>query len=334
VSLPSPSFRRLRWLVALGCAALSAASAAAEPSSLWEEAAADPEQQARALRYEAAMHTGHELGKAAMRAELDRQSSTSSPAVRAAMSNRAVQAFRDAAAIDPTQAEPHYYIAFLLTQTRLICSSCTFDPAIAQEAVAAITAFEQRSPLDPRISIWLLTQRALLHTRLAGASPAGKSQHLEAALADYRTLVDRRSAERVDSDLVYGNMAETLMMLGDLEEAIVQYRHSLRMRPSSSNTLGLAVALDRDERGTEARALIRELGRTAIGEWEYSVASGDTFYVPAGEVFYYNALVQDALGNRTAAIELYDRFIQSDAHPQFAARAAANRDALLAKKRP
>ncbi|MEZ4362478.1 MAG: hypothetical protein R3B48_19970 [Kofleriaceae bacterium] len=337
-SASSPPLPRSRLVAGLGfvvaaiAPGLAASPTAASPSALWEGAATDAEASARALRYETAMHTGHELGKAAM-AEGGRGGEPLSPGLRITISNRALQAFRDAAAADPTQADPHYYMALLLVQTRLDCRSCSFDEKVAADAVQAIDDFEARSPLDPRISPWLVTKRAILHTRLAGAGRTLSRPHLEAALADYRTLIDRRSSERADSEVVYGNMAETLMMLGDLDGAIEQYRNSLRVRRSSSNTLGLAVALDRDERGTEARTLIRDLGRNELDLWTFSVISGDTFYVPDGEEFYYRALIAEATGDRTGAIENYDRFLKSGAHPRFAARATANRDALRGSKR-
>lgn len=304
----------------------------ASPSSLWGAAAADPEASARALRYGEAMHMGHELGRAALASEASRTGEDLPPAARIAVTNRAAQAFRDAAQIDPTAADPYYYLALLLIYARLECRGCDFTPRIALDALAAIDAFEARSPLDPRLGISLLTKRAIYHTRLAGTVTGDAAKkHLEIALTNYRTTVERHAATRSDSEVVYGNMAETLMMLGDVEGAIEQYRHALRIRPSSSVTLGLAVALDRDERGTEARSMIRELGPQAIVEWEMSVSAGETFYVPEGEVYYYRALINEAFGNHEAAIEGYDRFVQSRAHPTFSPRATSNRNALRAR---
>lgn len=311
----------------------SAQASQASPSSLWGAAAADPDATARALRYGEAMHMGHELGRAALASEASRTGEDLPPAARIAVTNRAAQAFRDAAQIDPTAADPYYYLALLLIYARLECRGCDFTPRIALDALAAIDAFEARSPLDPRLGISLLTKRAIYHTRLAGTVTGDAAKkHLEIALANYRITVERHAATRSDSEVVYGNMAETLMMLGDVEGAIEQYRHALRIRPSSSVTLGLAVALDRDERGTEARSMIRELGTQAIVEWEMSVSAGETFYVPEGEVYYYRALINEAFGNYEAAVEGYDRFIQSRAHPTFSPRATTNRNALRARR--
>jgi tetratricopeptide (TPR) repeat protein len=299
---------------------------------LWASASTEPETAARALRYRNAMMTGHRLGETAMEL-VSGAADPVPPALRVGAVNRAVQAFRDAAAIDDSQAEPHYYIATLLLQARIDCRTCTFEAKIAAAAVEALDKFEARSPLDPRLTP-LLSRRAILETRLSGTVSGDSAQaHLLRALADYRTVIERSPPSRLDSDVVYGNLAETLMMLGKVEESLDYYRQALRARPSTSNALGLAVALDRDERGTEARTLIRDLGSTGIGEWESSVADGNIFYVPEGEVFYYRAIIEESLGKRDDAIALYNQFIRSGAHPQFAERAAANRDALRAKGR-
>jgi tetratricopeptide (TPR) repeat protein len=334
----SDSLGRLAALVmslALATAAALALPRArpAHASSLWDDAVAEPEAAARALRYAEAMDLGHSLARTALDREQVRDGLELSPSERLRAVNRAAQAFQDAGKIDPAAADPPYYLALLLTYAKLECSGCDFVPQLGLQVIEAIDAFEQRAPVDPRLTMALLIRRAVYHTRLAGlATGEVYRKHLHAALADYRTAVARTAATRNDSEVVYGNMAETLMMLGDVEEAIEQYRHALRVKPSAPVTLGLAVALDRDERGTEARSLLRELGTAAISDWEMSIASGDTFYVPEGEVFYYRALINEAFGNHAAAIESYDRFIKSRAHPTFSPRAATNRDALRSRR--
>ncbi len=323
-----------------GALALVAAAALLSPPphaqaapSLWESAVVEPEEAARALRYAEAMELGLDLGRAGLDLEASHSNLELSPVERLRVINRAIQAFEDAGKIDPTAADPPYYLASLLTYGKLECRTCDFEPQLAAKVIASIDAFEKRAPLDPRLSLSLLTKRAIYHTRLAGlvtGEPA--RQHLVAALADYRTAIERYAGLRADNEIVYGNMAETLMMLGDVEGSIEQYRQALRVRPSTSITLGLAVALDRDERGTEARSLLRDLGSSSVVEWEMQVSAGDVFYVPEGEVYYYRGLVNEAFGNYAAAIESYNRFIQSKAHPQFTPRATANRDALRAKR--
>lgn len=319
---------------ALGLASLAAAPADASSPSLWERANGDTEATARKLRYAEAMHVGYELGLTALSTDVNHDGAESvPPRVRLLAVNHALRAFQDAALIDPNAAEPHYYAALLLIYGKLECTGCAFEPQLATAAIAEVDAFEARAPLDPRLSVNMLTKRAILHTRLSGTTKGEAARgHLEAALADYRATLERNASTRANSEVVYGNMAETLMMLGNVESAIEQYRQALRVQPSTGVTLGLAVALDRDERGTEARSLLRDLGGPAIVEWEMSVSSGNVFYVPEGEVYYYRGLINEALGHNEAAIENYTLFVDSRAHPLFTPRAIANRDALRAKR--
>lgn len=309
----------------------SAASHAAP--SIWEEATKAPEDEARALLFNQAMQNGYEFGRHALAAEAARGGDEIPVGNRRTLSDSAAAAFRAASRIDPAAPDPYYYLALLLIYTKLECRDiCDFEPAAATEVIEALDAFEARAPLDPRMGLMMFNRRAIYHTRLAGETKGEVARgHLEAALAAYRTAVERFSSTRTDPELVYGNMAETLMMLGNVEEAIEQYRHAMRVRPSTGITLGLAVALDRDERGTEARSLLRELGTAAIVEWEGDVSEGNVFYVPDGEIEYYRGLINESFGNYEAAAGNYSTFIEKRAHPQFLARAAANRAALRAK---
>lgn len=347
---PRPTGRAVPWARALGLALLLAAPALAAPAlaappvaaappiddSLWERATLEGETAARKERYDGAMSIGYELGRVALALWPSRGGEESlTPAERARATRQALQAFRDAARVDPSAGEPHFYISLLLIYGRLECDGCDFEAKEAKEAIAAIREFERLSPLDPRLTASLLTKRAIYDTRLSGLVKGDEARaHLTEALATYRAILQRYPNVRAQSEVVYGNLAETLMMLGDVEGAIEQYRQALRVRPSTSVTLGLAVALDRDERGTEARALLHDLGGPALVEWEMQVSQGDVFYVPEGEVYYYRGLINEALGQRKAAIDNYNEFVASRAHPQFSARALANRDALLRSARP
>lgn len=330
---PSPA-ASLRVGLAVLIAATSASPLAAAPAedqpSLWERATLDGEAAARKERYVGAMSLGFELGRVALALDLRRGGDDPPTAVeRARATRQGLQAFRDAAQIDPTAADPHLYSALLIIYGRLDCDElCSFEPGEAKQALAEIKEFERLAPLDPRLTPNLLIKQAIYETRLAGLTKGEQSRgHLQAALVTYRSILERNPITRAQ-DIIYGNLAETLMMLGDVESAIEQYRQAVKARPSTSVTLGLAVALDRDERGTEARTLLRELGVQSLAEWERQVNDGDIFYVPDGEIFYYRGLINEALGQPAAAIANYNRFLASNAHPQFAARALANRDAL------
>lgn len=327
---PSPQRRATPWGIGLCAAALAALAvlppgevARAEPT-LWERATRSPEETARAERYQAEMSLAQGYAVAVM-SDLDPDAKAATQ--RSHLINEAKQALRRAAMIRPDAAEPHYLLALLVYTTQLYCAMCAYQPDLAAEVVEALHAFEMRAPADPRLTR-VLDERAILHTRLSGTGTAEEARaHVEQAIADYRTFIERNPSQ-VNWEVVYGNLAEALMMVGRIEESIATYRLSQTHGAGVSTVLGLAVALDRDERGTEARQLVRGLSEEALGSWLSSVAQGNTFYVPEGEIYYYQALVAEARGESQVAISAYRLFERSGAHPQYAARAAANRRAL------
>ena len=191
------------------------------------------------------------------------------------------------------------------------------------------TLFEQLAPLDPRINQAFLFKLAIANTHVADHA------HIAAALEDYKKSLRHITIAISDDDLqtTYGNMAETYMMLGQLDLAIDTYRQALRYGSADGTMYGLAVALDRDEQGAKAREIIKALGPRLYAQFTASVRTGQSFYVPDGEVYYYLALAEEALGRPEIAIADWNHFIQSGAHPEFAPRAKANRDALAAELR-
>lgn len=252
----------------------------------------------------------------------------------------ALQSYRAAAAAKPKEAEPYFRIATVLNSFYLDdcrfdrlpplrdCHSNQIDLKIAQATVDAWTEFEKRAPLDPRLGNLLATsiyfERAILNTKL------GTPKHFAAAVKDYETLV-RRSDPQEQSETVWSNLAETYMMLGRLDDAVDAYRHITS--PADISTLyGAAVTLDRAGRGGKALELLRDRGPEAFAQFQQNVRTGQTFFVPAGEQFYYFGLGAEALGQYSDALEYFELFVQSGAHPQFHARAKEH-IAELAKKR-
>jgi tetratricopeptide (TPR) repeat protein len=215
----------------------------------------------------------------------------------------------------------------------LLCSPTGVNRARAEEVIEAWDAAETRAPLDPRFSVGafgeseILFRRAILHTKL------GSKPHLEAAARDYEKILARQDNSDGGSEPVSGNLAETYMMLGRLEEAVEMYKDALRSGSDSATWYGFAVALDRDERTDQALEVIRSLGREQRDQFHTRVIRGDTFFVPEGEKFYYFALVDEALGLDEEAVQYWRQFINSGAHPQFQPRAKAHLDALVKKKR-
>ena len=253
----------------------------------------------------------------------------------------AVEAYHAAAKANPKSGEPHYRLAALLHSFFFDCGGFSAPPPLtcqrgarhddkARETVEAWDAFEARVPLDPRVNEILL-QRAILRTKLVASTP-NNTALLEAALRDYQALLDRADGllQRT-SFLVLGNLAETHMMLGQIDQAIDTYREAVRVGGSTSTIYGLAVALDRDERGAQAMSIIRDQGIPAYEKFQQDFLEGDVFYVPVGEEHYYFALIEQAFGNADLAIDHWKSFIKSGAHPQFRARAKDHLDSLLGK---
>jgi tetratricopeptide (TPR) repeat protein len=320
-------------------AMLLAASTA--QASVWDHAIeSGTPQQAAQDKYDAEMRLGDEHALAA-------SSNSASLKELKNQLQQAVTAYRAAADARPHEGEPYFRIGALLfsvyfdctdRQSRLtgslLCDSTgrTFDRKHAQEVIAAWDAFEQRTPLDPRLSVGafgdneILFERAILHTKLASKSD------LESAAKDYEKILARRDGDD-GADRVLGNLAETYMMLDRMEEALDTYREALRGASDTGTVYGYAVALDRDEQSRQALDVIKSLGPDQRNAFYLAVASGGTFFVPEGEKFYYFALADEAFDFVDEAIDNWNRYIRSGAHPEFQPRAKAHLDELMKHKK-
>lgn len=260
---------------------------------------------------------------------------------------RAIDSYRKAAAALPSAGEPYFRIGMVLWSfylqscdhdrfgsSRSPLADCSAPDAInapiAEQTIKAWDTFEAKSPLDPRLSGGLgsiLFSRAIIHTKLATAP------HLTAAARDYEAIIQRADGKGEQPSLVWGNLAETYMMLGRIDDAIHAYKEAIRSGGRLSTWYGLAVALDRDGRGSLARDVMIAQGVAGYRQFREEVAGNHTFYVPRGEVFYYYALAEESLGLFDEALDHWNKFITSGAHPQYQPRAREHVDALVAKRR-
>lgn len=266
--------------------------------------------------------------------------------------NLAVQAYKAAAKARPNEGEPWFRIATTLNSfyletcgdprgvvSRSPLRDCPGLPGkinvpIAEQVVAAWQEFEKRAPLDPRLSPAAdpriggsnpLFDRALLHTKL------GTKEHIAEAARLYELAI-RRGSNADANETVWSNLAETYMMLGRLDDAIEAYRQ-IRSASDISTMYGAAVVLDRAGRNDKALDMIRSRGKDNYEDFQERVRTGMTFFVPYEETFYYLGLAEEAFGNHARAIEYFQMFIRSGAHPQYQPRAREHIDAL-SKKRP
>ncbi len=307
-------------------------------ADLWQRAIERGSGEAARDLYEQAMSEGDDLAK---RANVKGNSAR----IVVTLVEQAVRSYRLAADARPQEAEPYFRIASTIESFFTDCSTLMsqrpatcppmrgskVDIARAKEAVDAWDAFESRAPLDPRLAEALFS-RAILRTKLVTGSKDAKA-HLEGALVDYTSLLDRADGlTMLRLEQVWGNLAETYMMLGKLDEAIEAYQVAIDKGASSSTYYGKAVALDRDERGTEALELLKRQGIQAFDDFREDIQLGNVFYVPAGEEFYYFGLIYEAFGYLPESIANWKLFLKSGAHPQFHARAKQHLDALTIKQ--
>jgi tetratricopeptide (TPR) repeat protein len=327
---------------ALLLATLAVLAAPARADDFWSRGqAADadgPDAMAR-RNYEHAMEEGDNFSQLA----IGRGTSSDQEAE---LLRQAVKQYDNAALAMPEEPEPRYRAGLILNRFFV---SCVIDPrngqpqflwclpghpqvADAKHLVNEWQTFLHLRPLDPRVDFNFLFELAIASTQAAGDGVPEAEQHarIEAALGYYEAALQRVG---LDSDVgrtnLAGNLAESYMMLGRLDEAIAQYQTAVRQSGEPGMIYGLAVALDRDEQGAKARELIVALGIDQFSAFQRNIFMGNTFFVPTGETFYYTALIHEALGQDEDAIVDWQLFIDSGAHPQFADRARANREALI-----
>ncbi|MEO8554698.1 MAG: tetratricopeptide repeat protein [Kofleriaceae bacterium] len=269
--------------------------------------------------------------------------------------NQAAMSYRKASEAKPEMAEPHYKLGRLLYSFYFECTDAVvlqvhpsllcddqrrFDAVHARQIIAAWDAFEARAPLDPRVSVErnnagidsdfnLLFHRAVLHTRLAGEKDVKAPEataELQAATKDYEKILARTDAP---DETILSNLAETYMMLGNLDLSIDTYRQALRNNRNTETMYGLAVALDRDERSDQAKDVILAQGMQSLTEFQKRVSGNITFFVPSGEENYYYALAFEAFGLNDSAIAYWKLYIKSNAHPEYQPRARAHLAPLL-----
>ena len=305
------------------CLLLVVLLAGTSDASVWDRALTSPEDEAARDLYDAKMLEGDT-------ATLTATIQSASIASNLESIRRAEAAYRAAAAVRPREGEPYYRIGNLLYQMYYNCDTTAIqlpicNPNNLSRAEAVITAweeFERRAPLDPRVSEILLW-RALLNTKLVDGSPADR-RHLEKAARDYQAALDRgdgMTGARGDEQLL-GNMAETYMMLGRLDDAIAAYGQAVAAGAARVSTVyGLAVALDRDGSGEQAIRQVQGQGAEGLDAFTKECVRRTVFFVPNGESAYYFALANEAAGNLGVALTLWGRYIHSGAHPEFQGRA-------------
>jgi tetratricopeptide (TPR) repeat protein len=324
--------------------ALLLALAVATPAhaGVWDDASRTEQEQDAQDTYDLAMRLGDD-------AVLVANVEGGSKPERKEQLQHALDAYRRAADAKPTSAEPYFRIAEAIHsfyidacpdpglppqfQWRSPFRDCDNPDQIDQRAsVILLDAWakaEERAPLDPRFSAGegsILFDRAIIYTKLGGE----QNWRLAAKIyEDFIRLVDNRDTDRLQT--TWSNLGETYMMLGQLDESIDAYREALRISFGTgiSTAYGLAVAFDRAGRAEDAKRLVKAEGEEAWEAFSWSVSRGNTFFVPFGEGYYYEALVLESWGYYDLALQMWRAFITSGAHPRYQARAREHVDAII-----
>lgn len=315
-----------RALVALLC--LAWAQPALADDTLWNRAAAD---KPAAKRKKGQPPAGLSPSEQAMwRGQyytrvLARMRRTFSPKRRLELVwTTARNAYEKAIALDPDNAEAHLHLAELVASVyipRNGVARLELDDSWRTKAIYHWEQFERLAPDDPRL-VEVRKTRSLEYTRL------NSDDGLRKALVDYAALInsDLATMRAVEAGRITSNRAEIHMMLGQMPDAITWYKRALEFRADADWAFGLAVAYDRDGQGMRAREILeRYVTERSVKAMVHQLSvTGELFFVPEAEVYYYYGLLHEHLGNYDLAIQAFQRFVRSGAHKAFHSRARDN----------
>lgn len=150
------------------------------------------------------------------------------------------------------------------------------------------------------------------------------SEQFEGAVLHFRRLITQ-GHETAEVQLRFG---EALMALGRLEEATFSFKRAQQKAQNHSRNLvreteyALAVALDREERLRESRALMSRL--TSRDSQLTTLRSTDKSYAPASEELYYLGLAYESQGNLPRALYSFRRFLSLNPDSPWASHAKSH----------
>jgi tetratricopeptide (TPR) repeat protein len=299
--------------------ALVAGGAAARP--FWTQPQRSPAPRERA----AAVREGDSHLREARRLAIDRDG-RGIPAVVLDHARAAISAYERALALGPDDAELHFralVAAQYIDQHRggmPLCAACRDG---YEAVVRHVDGMRRADPRDPR-DVEATWEVCIALSKLGGLGGQGADPYFERAVAEYlrwHKMIDEANPIHSHSvAIAYSNAAELLMALGRMEEAIDNYRAAIEAYPTDSLPYyGLAVGYDRDGQWEKARNTMSE-ALTRDPNIQQLTANG-VFFVPEGDLFYYQALAHEVRGDRAAAQTYYERYLVHGKGSRFAARA-------------
>lgn len=241
----------------------------------------------------------------------------------------AVALYERAAKADPSQGEPHFRAAATLERHYLGGNITARAPL--KQAIDHWRAFAEKEPNDPRLRE-VLNDRSISLTKLYGLDR--NTSDLEAAIEDYNQelqLMNQSSPDEAGNiATLLSNRAEVHMMLGRLEVAIAGYEQSLGFANDALAGYGLAVALDRDGQRTRARTVARAVAEADPGN-KLTASGGGVFFVPFGELYYYQGMRYEGLADYRRAVIAYREYLRLLPHSPWAPMARRNLAELVPK---
>lgn len=239
----------------------------------------------------------------------------------------AISAYELAIEADPSQGEPHYRAVEIIK--RYYLGGDISPRSQLRRAIGHLRAFIRKAPDDPRLLL-AYNDLSVNLTKLYGLE-LNKSE-LEEAIASYdNELGLLNHAGPYEAGFIatlLSNRAEVHMMLGRLSEAIAGYESSIEFSDDPLAGYGLAVALDRDGQRTRARSIAKLY---AEGDSGNRLVVDGTFFVPHGELYYYQAMRLEGLGAYRNAVAAYREYLRLLPNSQFAPMARRNLAELLPK---
>ena len=248
---------------------------------------------------------------------------------------KAISRYEDALRLGGEDPELHYRA---VVASDLYVNAST-PPRDWRAIIRHAEAFRTADPLDPRDDFLTpILCHALAHE--AGQGGADSAELFARGIAEYERWffhldqTDPWIATSLGVD--YMNLAELLMAVGKLEEATDYYRMATPMNTGRLGALpyyGLAVAYDRAgqfERAGESMRRALELDSDSS-----QLHDPDVYFVPAGDVHYYEALAHQIAGRPAAAATSYRLFLSEAVKVQdrYRLRARAHLEELRGSSR-
>lgn len=235
--------------------------------------------------------------------QLARAMRTTDPRSRASLLTGAIGRLRRAHERAPTNAEILYFYAFAVSQTA--GGAGELDSTVRRRVNLALRLFERLRELDDDHEAQAVAfEMGLLYSR--------RGDYPTAAAAYERAIA--RAFDPRSTVSAHGNMAEVIMLTGEVELALQHYLRAAEIaRQNQRETLSLALAywgaaIASDRLG-ESNAAVEYAGRavSAGGGTMLPLRSDGVFFEPANEIHWYEGLGH--LANSAAEPEEEDQRI-------------------------